>query len=95
MSAPNTEAPAPADREIELEAAAAMLAFVVLMSLGDVAGDLEMESRLRALGDALKLESEDGQPVIPDSRAFHAGAAGLAELLRDRVEEAQGGLTGH
>ena len=93
MSTPLTDAGL--DREIELEAAGAMLAFVVLMSLGEVVGDLELQQRLRALGDALKLESEGGQPVIPDSRAFHAAAAGLAELLRDRAEETEGGLTRH
>lgn len=93
MSTPSTDAGL--DREIELEAAGAMLAFVVLMGLGDARGDVELEKRLRALGDALTLEADDGQPVIPDSRAFQAAVERLAALLRERAEEAEGGLTRH
>ena len=93
MSTPLTDAGP--DREIELEAAGTMLAFVVLMALGNTRGDAELEKRLRALGDALMLEAEDGQPVIPDSQAFQVAAQGLAELLRERAEEAEGGLTEH
>ena len=88
MSTPYAEPPG-LDREIELEAAAAMLAFAVLIGLGDTRGDVELQKRLRALGDALTLEADDGQPVIPDTRAFHAAAEALAELLRERAEDAQ------
>ena len=94
MSTPNTDPPS-LDREMELEAAAAMLAFVVLMTPGDVRGDLDLQERLKALADSFTLESADGQRVIPDSRAFHAAAKGLAELLRERAEQGQGRLTEH